>query len=328
MVERVSHTPPRDTEPARPNRRWRVILSLAVLALFVLIGRHHFDQLVRLATASPMFVGGLVGAWILARLLRAGALKLLLTCLGKQVRLGECFLLAILVAYANLLIPKSGLGAPAVYLKRRYGLSFAHFGPLTIMLALLQTAAVGLIGLPLIIVRRGVSPPQIETGLLILFAVAAGGGVILTLIRPAPPRFLRGRLRAFLDRCAEGWRLLGARYRLMAAVFVLSAAMILAQTLKLACAFRAIGIEANFSGVLLATLLSDLALLISITPGALGFREAAVTTSAAWLGCSLSAALAAAILDRVAVTLVIVVFGQVGVWRLSGGGRVAETMGP
>ena len=90
-------------------------------------------------------------------------------------------------------------------------------------------------------------------------------------------------------------------------------------TLRLKLAFMAMDVEVSFLGVVVATMLGALAMLVSITPAGLGFREAAIAYSATMIGCSPSVAVAAAVLDRLVMTVCVVILAQVGLWRLARG---------
>jgi uncharacterized membrane protein YbhN (UPF0104 family) len=143
------------------------------------------------------------------------------------------------------------------------------------------------------------------------------GGIAFSALRPSVPARWSGRFANRLRHGAAVWNLLGTHPALGATVCLVSVGVVALQALKLYVAFCAVNADVAFAGVLMATILSELALLISITPGAIGFREAAVAASAAWLGCSPETALAAAVLDRLVMTAAIVLLAQAGTWWLS-----------
>ena len=92
--------------------------------------------------------------------------------------------------------------------------------------------------------------------------------------------------------------------------------MFLLRALRIQLCFRAVGVQVPYWGAFAASLLADLALLIAITPSALGFREAALVYAARVMGTTGDVALAAAILDRLISTACNIVVGQIGVWQL------------
>jgi uncharacterized membrane protein YbhN (UPF0104 family) len=57
---------------------------------------------------------------------------------------------------------------------------------------------------------------------------------------------------------------------------------------------------------------------MSVTPSALGFREGGMVIAAPLIGVSADMAVAVTLLDRIVYSLVIIVIGQLGMWRLVG----------
>ena len=88
--------------------------------------------------------------------------------------------------------------------------------------------------------------------------------------------------------------------------------------MRLALAFHAIDVTPALAGLVLASLLGDLMFMLALTPGALGLREAAIVYGARIAGVTPEASLAAALLDRLVMTLVLLVLAQVSAWRLFG----------
>jgi uncharacterized protein (TIRG00374 family) len=80
--------------------------------------------------------------------------------------------------------------------------------------------------------------------------------------------------------------------------------------------FYAVGQRVSYLGALAASLLADLAFVVSVTPASLGFREGALVYSARIMHTTGDVAMAAAILDRLISTACNVVVGQLGVMQL------------
>jgi uncharacterized protein (TIRG00374 family) len=122
-------------------------------------------------------------------------------------------------------------------------------------------------------------------------------------------------VRTFLARLVDAWHKLGEFNPLLLRVVATHAVMLLVRAWRIQLCFAAIGRPVHYLGALAASLLADLALLIAITPSALGFREGAMVYSARVMGTTGDVALAAAILDRIISTACNIVVGQVGVWQ-------------
>ena len=80
--------------------------------------------------------------------------------------------------------------------------------------------------------------------------------------------------------------------------------------------FKALGEPVGLSEVLMISLLADLMFLVSITPSAIGLREAVIALGGTLLGVDPAVAVAAAILDRIVTTIMVVLLAQLGIWRL------------
>jgi len=88
-------------------------------------------------------------------------------------------------------------------------------------------------------------------------------------------------------------------------------AVVLLRALRLQLAFCAVGVGWNFPILLVASICSQFMLFISITPGALGFREAAIGY-VMFSFCDPSLSVAASLLDRLVMTVLIVGVSQIG----------------
>lgn len=319
-----------DGPGTRRSRWWRSALAFVVLGALIWAGRDYFGELHRLRQASPALIAAMIAAMLASRGFRALALQGLLARLEHRIRLADIFALSLLVSYANMLVPKLGLSAPAIYLRRRHQLGLGHFAILAVAATVLHTIAVGGVGLALVMTLNDGSHRNVNVSLSVMFAGIVAGGVVLAAMRPRVPARWSGPLFDLARRAAKVWNLLGAHPGVSAAVCLLSVGVVGLQALKLYAAFRAIDADVALAGVLMATVLSELAVLISVTPSALGFREAAVAASAAWLGCPPETALAAAVLDRLVMTACIVLLAQGAVWWLSssGAGRSAAPARP
>ncbi len=303
--------------PQVGRRRWgRIVVGILVLGLFLVLGRRYLSELRRLADVSPSVVALMVASMLAARLAQGRGLQLLLRALGHRVGLGEMFFLNILTSYTNLVLPRAGTGAPALYLKRRYQVSFADFGSLSVLVSVLNLVAAGLLGLVcLCIAHLGFGQP-LELKVTLAFSVVVLGGIVATFVRVPFAERRRGRIADFLRRFAYSWAQVGSSRLIIAQNLALQMVALVLHSLRLKLAFVAMGVEVSFLGVVVATMLGALAMLVSITPAGLGFREAAIAYSATMIGCSPSVALAAAVLDRLVVTACVVILAQIGLWRL------------
>lgn len=293
-----------------------IVLPIGVLALLAFVGRKYFGELHRLVDASPPLVAIMVAAFVAARIIYALVVKLALERLRHHVGLWELYLLTHIMSYANLFLPRVGLGAPALYLKFKHNISYAVFGSLFLPALVLHVAAAGLIGLVCQAILWRTTPEIVDYRITALFECVLLAGLGAALIRvPIPARF-QGRIAQFARRLMDAWKTLGTTWDLIGKILGLRVAFLLVNAARLYAGFRAIDVDVSFTGVVIASLLADLSMLVAITPAGLGLREAVVAFSAHVLGVEPSAALSVAILDRLVMTLCVIVLAQVGTWRL------------
>jgi uncharacterized protein (TIRG00374 family) len=129
----------------------------------------------------------------------------------------------------------------------------------------------------------------------------------------APPR-----LRSFLERLGAAWTQLRGSRSFVLRAFALLVAMGVLRVLRLLLAFHALGFSPDPAGLAVSSLLGDVMFLFAFTPGALGLREAAIVYCSDLAGVGSGASLAAAVLDRLVITAVVLVGAQVAAWRLLG----------
>jgi len=293
-----------------------VLLPVAFLLLLVYVGRQHLDGLTRLADASPLLVALMILGFVASRLIYSLVVKLALEHLRFSIGLWELYLLTHIMSYANLFLPRMGLGAPALYLKLKHNVSYAVFGSLLLPALVLHVAAAGALGLICQAVLWVANPALLDGRITAMFVAVLLSGLAAAVIRvPIPARF-QGRLAQFARRLMDAWAALGSNRGLIGQILALRVAFLLVNAARLYVGFRAIGVNVPYAGVIIASLLADLSMLVAITPAGLGLREAVVAFTAHLLGTDPAAALSAAVLDRIVMTLCVVVLAQVGTWTL------------
>lgn len=308
----------RSSDPQRARTFWwlRLIVAAIVLACLVYLGRKHFDQFSRLAHVTPHMLAAIAAAFVAARLMNGQAMRVALRRFGYCVGLFEAFMLVILMNYGNLLVPRVGLGAPAVYLKAKHGVSYTQFATLLLPLGLLAMTAAGIVGLvcqAALWIGRGVSW---DGPVVVVFSIATAIGFTALFLRLPMLRWWPRRFQDWAADANESWRVLGGRASFVRTMLALHVAIFALRAGRMYLVFKALDIQVNIPGLIIASLLADLMMLISITPAGLGFREAAILYSAQILGTTPSLALSAAVLDRAVWTIGVIVIAQLGLWRM------------
>jgi uncharacterized membrane protein YbhN (UPF0104 family) len=204
-------------------------------------------------------------------------------------------------------------------MKLKHGVPIADFsGVQLVPMTVMQVTTIGIAGvISLGILRYGYGIPW-HLPLLALFVGLGVASAAVVLLPVGVPARFQNRPAQFLRRLAEVYQRLGRSGHTIAWAMLLHTAIFFLRTARIYAAFWALGVEPNFWGVFVGSLIADAAFFISITPSALGFREGGVMLAAPLMGVSTDLALAATILDRIVYSLVIIVIGQLGMWRLVG----------
>ena len=308
------------TDPPPPRRRAllvRLTVAAVILAALLVAGRRFYDELYRLGDAPPLLVGAVAVLWLASRYPAAEIMRISLRALGHRIGRYEAFMLQMVQSYGNLLLPRAGIGMPALYLKLRHGTPVADLGAVQVLpMTLVQVFTIGVTGLACQAAMLTPGGAEPDRAMAVAFAVVAAA-CAAPLMVPVPKGQLgRGRLGAFLARLVGAWDKLGRSRALLGRVVLTQVAMLFVRALRMFVCFRAVGVQVPYSGALAASLLADLAFIFAVTPSGLGFREAAVVYAARVVGTTGDIALAAAVLDRLVGTACTVLVGQVGIWQL------------
>lgn len=320
---------------ARSRAKLWVRLAIAAVILAVLFnaGRSYYDELGRLRSAPLWVVLAMSALYVAGRFPPAEVLRSALASLGHRVGRVETFFVLMVQYYINMLIPRAGIGAPAGYMKIRHGVPVSDLGAAQIVaLTLTQFAVLGLAALACQLALAGAGAAKWDPLLGTVFAGVAVLSALPLLVRlPGPyiepsPDGPGGFITRFLGRLSYACRRLGRERRLLARAFAGHAVVLLLRTARVQLSFRAVGVHVGFWQAFVASAAADVMFLVSITPGALGFREGGMVYAARVLGTTGDVALAAAVLDRLVLTACNLVLGQIGLWRYIGraGVRSAE----
>src|SRR2546423_3309580 len=96
--------------PALRGRRLRLAVSLVALLAFAYVGWKFKEELHRLPDAKPLGVALIVATFLPMRLLTSEVQRIGLKALGHAISTYESFMVSMVNAYGNLLMPRAGLG--------------------------------------------------------------------------------------------------------------------------------------------------------------------------------------------------------------------------
>jgi uncharacterized protein (TIRG00374 family) len=102
----------------------------------------------------------------------------------------------------------------------------------------------------------------------------------------------------FIENIFNGWNMIASNKKLLFYLLLLSLGNYISSLLLFWAEFQIVGLETNILNLIMYTCLSGVSLLISITPGSLGIREAVFLVSSQSIGLNQEEILQLAVVDR------------------------------
>ncbi len=316
----------RGREPAEPaggagaRTPWlRRIVGWTVAALLVVAGAVFLasrrELLLETVRPDPAMVAAAVLCEVVLLLLRARVTRVLAQGLGAELGRVEAAGLASWTSVANYLMPfVGGAGLRAAYLKRRHGLPVTAAAALLAATWVVHFLLVGVAGIVGVLAAGGLDPGAAAPLLTLFGGVSAA--CLLVVLWPLPPPRGETRLLRAAGRVVAGWRRL--RESTLVPVAVTLAALVVVNALALALYFRATGVPLEPAAALVVGAASDLSVVVSVTPAALGITEGAVVLAGRLLGVDPAVALIAAAIRRIVTVALALVVGALTVHIVPG----------
>ncbi len=299
------------------NRKKVLKLAVGLIAVgcFLYIGKNYFGQLDKIAHAHWVGIVAAAIVHLITLWLQGLTIKWGLDSYGRGINHGESFTLFVLSSYANLILPRSGVGTTAIYLNRVHKSSMIDYSSVVLFNGALFVLACSAVGCSLMgfewLLYSGTQSGETHSAWMV--ASIIGIFVVSLLAVAVPwrmPSWYRGPGAALLNRLNKATLTL-AKSSNLKRIGLAHLGLVFLRTLRLYLAFWAMGIHPPFLVVLFTSVLADLAFAIAFTPSGIGFREAAISVMAIKLGTTVPMALSAAVLDRLVFSLVVVIVAQV-----------------
>lgn len=304
--------------PRTRARRWLATLVLVIgLGAIICYLTSRADELDALLDADPLTLIVLVGGGLVFLSCQSWLLVIVVRPYG--VRLGPYEAMLVLAAtfLANNLLPFLGVGLRALYLKKKKGLSYNAFAAgstATVVVEVLIYSLTALISLLIIFEDSGV----FDTAVLI---VVGGVFVIAVLAFTVPSGVIRlsGAKSGKPLEMLQDWRRFFS-YNSRAVPWILLATIIQMSGLAVMfwAAFATAGSSLPAVGSAAAAGLTDFALLIRVTPAAIGSFDAVVAYVGTMFDGSVAKSLAAALLVRGGMAVWFVPLGIIAYARVVG----------
>ena len=285
-------------------RRTIVIVSVVVVvALMAAFVTRNWDKFRELEVAEPVLIIPLIVAiaanlffngWLMAAVLRP---------LGIDLSKQEAFSLAVLNRLGNYLAPmRLGASVRIVYLKRTYGLDVSRFLASMSATYLIQYSTLsvfGIIGLAWLTATGRTEWNLLGWG----FAAALAGLLAIAIWQPGGREAAPGAgfVRRAIARFVDGWSSIRSERADLGRAVLWALATYISFALMTFFEFRILGIEITPFEAAFVTSVGALTGLIGITPAGLGVSEGLIVLAASIIGLPAVAAIAAAIIQRLAV---------------------------
>lgn len=279
----------------------KVIISLLFISLMVFIiyyiKNHIADFMILKDINWTFFMAALVAAFF-HLLVQAASLQVVMKGFGVNLKLKKWLSLTILTTFSNYILPFSGLGFRATYLKRVYGLEYTHFITTyvaIIVIELLVYGIGGMIGLAWLL-------PVTNMYLFFVILTITLICLILLFLNINLPNF-NNKLWVKINNLIKSWYLVRKNKKSLIELFFLMIIKFMLSALVFYFAFLSINLQIELLATFIFNYLANLSYFINILPASFGFYEGAVIYSGKMLGFSVSEGLIVSGLNRIVAML-------------------------
>lgn len=306
------------------------ILSILILIGFVVVGaiflKGHTSELKKILEINLMYTIPIFILVILISLFNAYKLIDLLKVYGIKLELKEAWGLQMTALFWNSLIPfQGGLPARAVYLKKKYGLPYTSSASIIGIAYLTDFLIFGLLGIIFSIFIP--VPNEIKYSLLIFFGmILLGSGSVLFFL----PSNIKTDVKVlkYIIRSVQELRRIRTEYSLLFKLSLNCICRLSMGALKFYFLFYAFNAVLPFYSGMIINLFQAVALVISITPMDLGFRESVVVAGSKLLGIGALLGTFVAVLDRAITMLWVFISAPIFSYILSKNFKIQKAYKP
>lgn len=290
--------------------RWKMVLSIVVLAVVVAIAAWyivgHRDDFKRVLEIGPASFAELSALCLIAIWISGLHVSVLVKIFGARLGGWEAFGLSAANTMANFYFTKGGMATKGLYLKRIHGFSYTHFLSTLAGAYVVSLVTYGTVGLILYLISGGNGQYRIEI-FAIFGALIAGGLLPLALPR------MHGRIQRFLpekvQRVMEGWEQVRRHRSNLATLSALTAVYVIVGGLRLFVSYKALGYAVTLLPCLVIATLQSMTVIFTVTPGAVGVRQALVGYGSEMLDIGATEGVVASTIDHGVGTLWVFIIG-------------------
>lgn len=298
--------------PLKLLGRLRWLIALLLLALLVWVVRAGPGDLPSLRELDYRLLLAVVVLHVAGNLLGGEVLTTTLTTCGQPLSRAEAAALVWVRGLTGIALPRSGIVYVGLHLRSRHRLPWSTIAPVVVAPVLVQIGVVGAVGTLLQLASPLTHGRPTSAAWLLVWVCC----LALTVASTQLPRLVSPERRSLVDSLASSVSLLRSP-RCVARLSCLYLAILAVRALALWVTFLALSpARVEFLGVLEASILGDLATLLSLTPQGLGLREAALVVAHDLIGSPPSQVLAVGLAHRLVGILVVAVGAPLAIWFL------------
>lgn len=298
------------------NKKIIIIITLiATLGLLTNYLINNFEDFKSISIASPSSLALLIILTILLYFSIGKRLDVLTETFEIKLSLLEAFKLSLATGFYNLITPlRGGTLIRAAYLKKKHNLNYKNFLASFYGMYVLTFLIAGLVGFSSLALLG-----KIKTQNYILSIIFLSITILMSIIiifSPKPKNHQNKILNSII-KLSSGWHKISKNKKTILLGILTTLSNFLIISLMMILEFKIFGIKINLLTALVLASINSLSVLISITPGSLGIKEATLVLTASALGIPTSESIAVSILDRAIQTLTLFTLGPIFSYELT-----------
>jgi uncharacterized membrane protein YbhN (UPF0104 family) len=289
---------------------WLILIIIGTLLIqYISKNILSFKQLFLIGLKNPGFII-LIGTIILIIIILNGILLKYLICPFRiNLKNIEAFGLSIITKFYNLITPfRGGAVARAVYLNKKHDFPYIHFlATLSAIyiLIFLTSSIMGVISM-LSLLKENL----FNTTIFITLSTLSILLIIIIIFSPKLKEVKNKWLNRFI-KVINGWHLIKNNKKIIIITIIISLLQLFLIALNNLIAYHLFGIQITLAKALFIAAISNLSIIVAITPGNLGIGDAINVFIANMIGIPLTEAIAATILLRAINLAVILILGPI-----------------
>ena len=243
-----------------------------------------------------------VAITIIARAFYSEVPARLLGALGYSIRRMQLYAIAWLRTFSNQVVPMSGIAVYLQQVRQKSGASWQDLAASSSQQVFVGLAALGVVGVAAVLVNiRAINNAAIP--LLLMFSAIAVGAIAASLGVSWVLQRIPARLKERIADASASFTKLAGNRSLVITLIGVQVVGVLLRGARLWLLFVLLGVSIDWQQALLIIALAEATILVAITPGGLGIREAIIIGGASLLGIPTEVSVTVSLIDRLFVVV-------------------------